>query len=112
MYYAERSNPDPATQKYYTSIPRSMWITLLNLSGESPLCDYTVVGKITTGLLGIFAVGWFSIPVGLVGAGFEEWIDSLENEEEKDNCGESLFRETTDLISLRNLATVLITQCT
>ena len=82
MYYAERANPDPATQKYYTSIPQSMWITLLNLSGESPLCDYTVIGKITTGLLGIFAVGWFSIPVGLVGAGFEEWIDSLEDKEE------------------------------
>ena len=96
MYYAERSNPDPATQKYYTSIPRSMWITLLNLSGESPLCDYTVVGKITTGMLGIFAVGWFSIPVGLVGAGFEEWIDSLEDEDEEDSgfgkgCGNVFF---------------------
>ena len=34
-------NPDPAMSSYYTSIPVSMWMTLLNLNGESPLCDYS-----------------------------------------------------------------------
>lgn len=45
MYYAERNNPDPNMSKYYSSVPRAMWVTLLNLSGEAPLCDYTLVGR-------------------------------------------------------------------
>lgn len=31
---------------YYQSVPMAMWVTLLNLSGEAPLCDYTVWGKV------------------------------------------------------------------
>ena len=38
MYYAERNNPDPEMRYYYYSIPDAMWMTLLNLSGESPTC--------------------------------------------------------------------------
>ena len=64
MYYAERHNPDPEIAKYYSSVPAAMWITLLNLTGESPLADYTVAGKIVTAICGIFAVGFFSIPIG------------------------------------------------
>ena len=45
LYYTERDNPDPEMSAYYTSIPVSMWMTLLNLNGESPLCDYTALGK-------------------------------------------------------------------
>jgi hypothetical protein len=32
-----------------------MWVTLLNLSGESPLANYTAAGKVATGILGLFA---------------------------------------------------------
>lgn len=81
MYFAERHNPDPATRAYYQSVPDAMWITLLNLTGECPLCDYTWAGKIITGLLGLFAVGWFSVPVGLIGAGFEEWVSEIADAE-------------------------------
>lgn len=38
FYYAERHNPDPDIRRHYRSVPEAMWITLLNLSGESPLC--------------------------------------------------------------------------
>ena len=31
---------------YYQSVPMAMWVTLLNLSGEAPLCDYTAWGKV------------------------------------------------------------------
>jgi hypothetical protein len=51
-----------------------MWMTLLNLSGESPLCDYTPLGKVVQALIGIFAVGVFAIPVGVLGSGFEDWL--------------------------------------
>lgn len=31
---------------YFQSVPMAMWVTLLNLAGEAPLCDYTVWGKV------------------------------------------------------------------
>ena len=46
-YYTERYNPDPNMTPYYESVPMAMWITMLNLSGEAPLCDYTLWGKVT-----------------------------------------------------------------
>ena len=30
----------------------SRWVTLLNLSGEAPLCEYTTVGKFISALMG------------------------------------------------------------
>jgi len=57
MYFTERNNSDTSTSFYYQSVADSMWITLLNLSGESPLWNYSIGGKIVTGLVGIFATG-------------------------------------------------------
>jgi hypothetical protein len=90
MYFTEKHNPDPGIAKYYTSIPNAMWMTLLNLSGESPLCDFTPLGKVISGFVGLFAVGIFGVSVGLVGAGFEEFIeeevgDNLESEVAKES---------------------------
>eukprot|EP00945_MAST-04E_sp_MAST-4E-sp1_P004574 g4574.t1 len=88
MYYAERDKrvqKDPEMRAYYYSIPDAMWMTLLNLSGESPLCHYTTWGKITTGIIGIFGCGLFGIPIGILGAGFEDWV--AEKEENDDGEG-------------------------
>ena len=85
MYYAERNNPDPEMRYYYYSIPDAMWMTLLNLSGESPLCHFTTWGKIITGVIGVFAVGLFGIPIGILGAGFEDWVDGEDEGNEDDN---------------------------
>eukprot|EP01048_Picozoa_sp_COSAG05_P007184 COSAG05_NODE_500_length_9234_cov_107.281664_11_plen_46_part_00 len=43
MYYAEQNSRDDDVRQNYDSVPASMWITLLNLSGEAPLCDYGCV---------------------------------------------------------------------
>ena len=69
MYFAERNNNDPEMREYYNSVPNSMWMTLLNLSGEAPLCHYSLPGKCIVGIMGIFATGFFGIPIGLLGAG-------------------------------------------
>jgi len=61
LYFSERDNPDPEMASNYSSVPNSMWITLLNLAGESPLCQYSVVGKIATGFLGLFATGYVQL---------------------------------------------------
>lgn len=69
LYYTERDNPDDEMSGNYKTVPDSMWVTLLNLSGESPLAQYTIWGKIITGFVGLFATGLFGIPIGVLGAG-------------------------------------------
>jgi len=70
MFHLERDNPAmiaPDGSHYYSSIPAAMWPTLLNLSGEVPLCDYTPLGKVaalalhlTRFLLGIIERSYLS----------------------------------------------------
>lgn len=62
LYITERNNPDPEMAGFYKTVPDSMWMSLLNLSGESPLCNYSVAGKILTGIIGLFATALFGIP--------------------------------------------------
>ncbi|CAE8668111.1 unnamed protein product, partial [Polarella glacialis] len=81
MYIIERQNPNQAMRKYYSSVPAAMWITLLNLSGECPLVDYTIGGRWLIALMGLLAVGLFTVPFGLLSGGFEAY---LEDEEEDD----------------------------
>lgn len=40
---------------------------------------YMVWRQIITGVLGIFGVGVFAVPVGLLGAGFEEWVETIQS---------------------------------
>ena len=49
LYFTERDNPDKEMRSYYSTIPNSMWITLLNLTGECPLAHYSVLGKFLQG---------------------------------------------------------------
>ncbi len=63
--------------RYYSSVPMALWMTLLNLSGESPLCDYTPVGSLIVGALSVSAVAVFAVPVGAIGAGFEGVVSEL-----------------------------------
>lgn len=63
--------------------------TLLNLSGEAPLCQYSLWGKVCTGLCGLFATGIFGIPIGILGAGFEAIVE----EETEDNTEELAANE-------------------
>jgi len=84
MYFCERDNPDPDMQRYYSSVFVSMWVTLLNLSGEVPIAQYTVTGKLLSGFMGLFGVGFVSIPMGLLGGSFEDDIDDMDEDEAED----------------------------
>lgn len=84
LYYTERDNPDEEMASNYSNIPNSMWMTLLNLSGESPLCHYSIPGKIATGILGLFATAVFGIPIGILGAGFEEVIGDENKDDDRE----------------------------
>jgi hypothetical protein len=88
MYYSERNNPDPKMRSYYDSVPTAMWMTMLNLSGEAPLCDYTLFGRVIVGMLSIVAVAVFAVPVGALGAGFEGVISEIASgDEEEEGSG-------------------------
>uniref|UniRef100_A0A6V2DTS6 Ion transport domain-containing protein n=2 Tax=Ditylum brightwellii TaxID=49249 RepID=A0A6V2DTS6_9STRA len=90
LYFSERDNHDEEVASYYRTIPHAMWVTLLNLAGESPLSNYTVVGKVATGIIGLFASGLFGIPIGVLGAGFEELVEEEDddNQEEEEGGGQ------------------------
>jgi hypothetical protein len=57
LYLSERNSLDDEMASNYNNMPNSMWITLLNLSGESPLSEYSFLGKVVTAILGLFATG-------------------------------------------------------
>ncbi|KAL3803353.1 hypothetical protein HJC23_009317 [Cyclotella cryptica] len=83
LYLTERNNPDEEMANHYKTVPNAMWITLLNLSGECPLAYYSSVGKIIVGIIGLFATAIFGVPIGVLGAGFEEIVTS-QNEDAPD----------------------------
>ena len=84
MYYAERESPDPEIRANYATVPAAMWMTLLNLSGEAPLCKYRFLGRVVTGVIGLFATAFFAIPIAVLSGGFENdyGLDDDEEEEE------------------------------
>lgn len=84
LYYSERNNPDSEMAQNYKTIPDSMWMTLLNLSGESPLAQYSIPGKFATGILGLFATAVFGIPIGILGSGFESVIEEETEDDERE----------------------------
>ena len=88
LYYTERDNRNAVMANYYKSVPHAMWVTLLNLAGECPLAHYSVVGKIMMGIIGLFATAVFGVPIGLLGAGFEETVTSA-NRDSPDEIQES-----------------------
>lgn len=47
----------------YKTVPHSMWITLLNLSGEIPLAHYSPIGKVLIGIIGLFATAIFGMSI-------------------------------------------------
>eukprot|EP00934_Nitzschia_sp_Nitz4_P001046 Nitzschia sp. Nitz4//scaffold118_size93875//13823//17650//NITZ4_004777-RA/size93875-processed-gene-0.54-mRNA-1//-1//CDS//3329533691//1046//frame0 len=107
LYFSERDNLDPEMAANYNTVPNAMWVTLLNLSGESPLAQYSVWGKIVTGILGLFATGIFGIPIGILGAGFEQVLE----EENDDNVAELDAPDDEVASENANLGTSLEQRC-
>ena len=94
LYTTERDNPDPEMAANYNSVPNSMWMTLLNLSGEAPLAQYSVVGKIATGILGLFATAIFGIPIGILGGGFEAVVEEETEDDDREIIAEAKTETT------------------
>ena len=72
---------DVHTAQYFASIPRSMFPTLLMLSGEAPLIDFTPGGQIVVALISIFSLVIMATATGILASGFESAM--RENRETK-----------------------------
>lgn len=49
-----------------------------NMYAKCPTCViFLAYFQIITGALGIFGVGVFAVPVGLLGAGFQEYVEAF-----------------------------------
>ncbi len=76
IYYAERFvQPDK-----FASIPASMWWALATLTtvGYGDVVPNTVIGRLIGGLVMIFGLGMFALPIGIIASGFSNEIHRRE----------------------------------
>eukprot|EP00658_Telonema_sp_P-2_P037995 TRINITY_DN27317_c0_g1_i2.p1 TRINITY_DN27317_c0_g1~~TRINITY_DN27317_c0_g1_i2.p1 ORF type:complete len:809 (-),score=175.98 TRINITY_DN27317_c0_g1_i2:159-2585(-) len=107
MWHTERRNPDPNMQRYYSSVPNSLWLSLLNLSGEAPLCDYSNLGMVMVGFMAIFGSALVGVPIGIIGSAFGDALDQDQAAQEVDQASEEEKQENVEmqtLIEVKNSA--------
>jgi hypothetical protein len=51
-----------------------MFPTLLMLTGEFPLANFTPLGQIVAGFVAVVAVAIFAVPTSVLGAGFTQAV--------------------------------------
>jgi len=72
LYFTERNNPELA--EAFSSIPNSMFPTLVMLTGEYPYAEFTTAGKYIAGMIAVIAVAIFAVPTAVIGSGFVQAI--------------------------------------
>lgn len=72
MYYAERA----AQPAVFGSIPSAMWWALATLTtvGYGDVVPVTTLGRAIGGLVMIFGLGMFALPIGIIASGFASEI--------------------------------------
>lgn len=62
----------PFQKQYFDSIPASMWICLLLLTGNGgyEIMEYNTITKVVVGSTAVMALGIFAIPTGIFWSGF------------------------------------------
>jgi voltage-gated potassium channel len=76
LYFTERNNPELG--KYFQSIPHAMFPTLLMLTGEFPLVDFTPLGSVVAAFVAVVAVAIFAIPTAILGGGFVKAVERAQ----------------------------------
>merc|ERR1719229_1951712 len=80
LYFTEK-DWDGETRKYYDSVPQGLFPTILMLTGEYPLSDFSPAGQFFASILAISAVAIFGIPIAVLGGGFVKALqDSVGKE--------------------------------
>lgn len=68
LYLAE----NPARPDLYSSIPESIWWSLLALTGNGQVAPTTLFGRLVASAIAIIGVGLFAVPAGLLASSFAE----------------------------------------
>jgi len=84
LYYTERHNPASGIAQWFDTIPKAMWITLLNLSGEYPIGEYTQMGRVVSFFVVLIAVAIFGIIPAIIADEAAAAFESLDVEEEEE----------------------------
>ncbi|MFA6714831.1 MAG: ion transporter [Victivallaceae bacterium] len=85
LYYAERDiQPDK-----FSSIPEAMWWAVITLTtvGYGDVVPITVWGKTCCAVIAILGVGFFALPISIVGSGFVEEIAASKQSKKCPHCG-------------------------
>jgi len=95
IYFAENESQPNA----FSSIPASMWWSLTTFTNASScITPITITGKIIGGMVAIFGIGMFALPVSIFGAGFVEQIRKNKIQATEDtlicpHCGKKIERK-------------------
>ena len=80
MFYTEKENPDPNVRKYYSSVPQSLWTNMINVSNMAQV-DYSLPGRVIAGVLCLFTIAVFAVPIGAIGGGFQNVMNAMAKHE-------------------------------
>ena len=70
---------DPTQAFRYRNAPNALEYTMIHLTGDFPLIDYTLWGRIVCFLIVFAAVGVTSVPQGLIANGFTETLEETRS---------------------------------
>ena len=81
IYYAE----NPAQPEQFSSIPASMWWTVVTLTtlGYGDVYPVTIAGKVLAGITAVLGIGMFALPTGIIGSGF---VEQIQKSKAKPTC--------------------------
>mmetsp|Transcript_9864 Transcript_9864/g.25093 ORF Transcript_9864/g.25093 Transcript_9864/m.25093 type:complete len:292 (+) Transcript_9864:173-1048(+) len=68
LFFTECDNP--AVGASFQSIPAALFPTLLMLTGEFPIADFSLAGRFIAGFIAVVAVAIFAVPTAVLGSGF------------------------------------------
>lgn len=74
LYFAERQ----AQPEYYSSIPESMWWSILALTGNGQAPPVTLIGRLIGAMVSVLGVGLFALPAGIIASGFSSNLTERE----------------------------------
>lgn len=72
---------NPALGTHFQSIPQALFPTLLMLTGEFPLADFTPMGQFIAGAIAVVAVAIFAVPSAVLASGFIKALQSASGRE-------------------------------
>jgi len=76
MYLSESDDHDEVNgllmSQRYGTIPNSLWYTLVHLTGDFPLVDYSICGKLVLAVMILAAVAVVCLPAGIYADAFQD----------------------------------------